>query len=79
MLLVRLGLGAGGLADGALGYAGSVVVWTIGEIGVVWAGCAALGVVLCAAQLGIGPALRRRTDATTNEQPREGDERAACA
>lgn len=33
MLVVGLGFGAAVLADSALGYAGTVVVWTLGEIG----------------------------------------------
>jgi len=34
MLLVGCGLGLGAVVDGGAGYAGSVLVWTAGEIGV---------------------------------------------
>jgi MFS family permease len=34
MLLVGLGLGVGAVVHGGFGYAGSVLVWTLGEIGV---------------------------------------------
>ncbi|WUI00519.1 MFS transporter [Spirillospora sp. NBC_00431] len=34
MLLVGLGLGLGAVVDGGAGYAGSVLVWTAGEVGV---------------------------------------------
>jgi MFS family permease len=116
MLLVGLGFGLGAVAGrspggAAFGYAASVVVWTLGEIGVssvltavfadlapadlrggymgvggfsysagavlgpmlgtavfghfgpvvLWTGCAALGVLVCGAQLALRPALRRRS------------------
>jgi MFS family permease len=118
MLLVGLGFGLGAFVHEWWGYALSVVVWTLGEIGyatmigavladlapidlrggymglagalswglgsaigpllgtnllevagrtAVWSACAALGVVLCAAQLALAPVLRAR--AAVQQQP----------
>ena len=122
MLLVGLGFGLGAVAGNVVGYAASVVVWTLGEIGVssvltavfadlapadlrggymgiggfsysagavlgpmlgtavfghfgpvvLWTGCAALGVLVCGAQLALRPALRRRAETVPETAPPAG-------